>query len=197
MYYYAKFTKHEHHLFRLDTRIYLRANDSPQNGDLCLAAVIGKNPGSAKPKKLDRLTDLSRGKDKLLPNLKNRFLAAYKEADVIIPNGAYVRVWNLLDLCDPTLADAIRAFQGIKKPMWWPTEGHIPPIVWFAWGPSSRKLDCYKKRFLNREYEFPFYSHMDTKVVVAEIPAVESRVKHTQGMKALPVETHLAGLIAG
>jgi hypothetical protein len=38
----------------------------------------------------------------------------------------------------------------------------------------------------------PFYSDIDSEKVVAARPQQNSKVKHTQGMPALPIEQHLA-----
>lgn len=195
MCFYAEFRRHEGQLFRLDTRIYLTDRHSPQHSDQCLAAVVAKNPGSAKPNQLNSLTRLSLDGDKLLPTVRNRFLNAYALNHAQIPDGGFVRVWNLLYLCDPNLSEAIRAFGAIQEPLWCPTENDIPEIVWFAWGPPIPKFEPYKSRFLAEEYKHVFYSDMDTKQVVAELPTLESRVKHTQGLLALPVEEHLATLL--
>jgi hypothetical protein len=43
--------------------------------------------------------------------------------------------------------------------------------------------------------EHPFYVDMDTKKVVRAIPGLASRVKHTQGPLAKPVELHLASIL--
>jgi hypothetical protein len=48
MSYFAQFEEIESHSFRLDTRIYLRDEASPSDEDVCIAATIGKNHGSAK-----------------------------------------------------------------------------------------------------------------------------------------------------
>ena len=197
MHFVARFTKHEQQLFRLDTRIYLRDRVSPNENDPCVAAIIAKNPGSATPTKLDQLTELALYGDKLLPTVKKRFVDAYSEAGVDIPANAFIRVWNLLYLCNPNLTDAINAFESVPNPMWCDTEQQIPQIVWFAWGPPKAKLDLYKQRFLSQDYRHAFFFDMDSQPVVAECPNETSRVKHTQGMPRNPIHDHIVNLIAG
>jgi len=195
MCYFARFTIHEGHQFRLDTRIYLCESDEPSADDRCVAAIVGKNPGSANPTELDRLTRLSLDGDKLLPSVRNRFLAAYERAGVRMPRGGFIRVWNLVYLCNHRLKDAIAAFRAVRKPLFCNTEEAIPRIVWFAWGPPNPDLQPFTKRFLNRTFEHPFYYDMDAGAIVPGVPVVTSRVKHTQGLPAKAVEKHLAGLI--
>ncbi|GAB5407098.1 MAG: hypothetical protein Aurels2KO_53290 [Aureliella sp.] len=197
MSFFAQFERHERRLFRLDTRIYLHDDVSPSSDDQCVAAVIAKNPGSAVPTKLGKLTRLTLDGDKLLPTVRNRFIDAYSIAKLDIPTGAFVRVWNLLYLCNPTLTKAIAEFATVSKPVWCKTEKNAPPIVWFAWGPPKAKLDEYKQRFLSTAFDTVFYFDMDSEKVVAKRPALSSRVKHTQGMPKAPINKHLAALIAG
>lgn len=91
---FACFRTHEGHQFRLDTRVYLR-DAGPGVADHCVAAVVGKNSGSANGKKFDCLAPISLDGDKLLPFVRYRFQNAYGRAGMDIPAGAYVRVWNL------------------------------------------------------------------------------------------------------
>src|SRR5262245_19127725 len=94
MSFFAHFRMHEGHQFRLDTRIYLN-DDEPGDCDTCVAAIIGKNPGSANGTVFDCRAPIALGKDQLLPTVRYRFQSAYELAGVEIPSGAFVRVWNL------------------------------------------------------------------------------------------------------
>ena len=47
--YRAIFRSEGDETFRLDTRVYLKEINEPQDSDICVGAVVGKNPGSAKP----------------------------------------------------------------------------------------------------------------------------------------------------
>lgn len=190
--FFAEFRIHEGHQFRLDTRIYLRGCDKPGTNDTCVAAIIGKNPGSANPKKYDELAELSLDGDKLLPYVRNRFIAAYELAGSAIPQGAFIRVWNLVYLCNPKLSAAIAALDTIKQPLVCATEINSPRIVWYAWGPPNTKLMKFTTRFIERRAMRPFYFDIDSKKVVAGKPQQISKIKHTQGMPAQPIEKHLA-----
>lgn len=192
--FFANFRMHEGHQFRLDTRIYLR-DEKPGEEDLCIAAVIGKNPGSANGKRFDCLAPISLDGDNLLPYVRKRFQRAYQRAGVEIPSGAYIRVWNLFYLCNKTLAAAAKAQASVRRPLSCDTESDCPPIVWFAWGPPATWFSRLPTRFLGQQIEHPFYYDMDSKQIVAAIPGPTSRVKHTQGLPGEPVEVHLASIL--
>lgn len=192
--YFACFVKHEGHQFRLDTRIYLR-DEEPGEDDVCVAAIIGKNPGSANGKTFGRLAPISLDGDKLLPYVRYRFQNAYGRACVEIPSGAFVRVWNLFYLCNKTLVAAVKAHLGIRRPPACDTESELPPIVWFAWGPPETWHRRLPARFRELQIEHPFYYDMDSEQIVAAIPSTASRVKHTQGLPGDPIEIHLASLL--
>jgi hypothetical protein len=193
--YFASFRMHERHQFRLDTRIYLR-DEEPGDDDHCVAAIIGKNPGSANGKEFGRLAPIALDGDNLLPYVRKRFQKAYERAGAGIPSGAYVRVWNLFYLCNKTLAAAVKAHAGIRRPLSCGSESAWPPIVWFAWGPPKPWSRRMAVRFLGQAIEYPFYYDMDSKKVVAAIPGPASRVKHTQGLPGEPVEIHLASILS-
>jgi hypothetical protein len=192
--YFACFRTHEGHQFRLDTRVYLR-DEGPGTNDVCVAAIIGKNPGSATSKTLGRLAPISLDGDNLLPYVRKRFLKAYDRAGREIPGRAYVRVWNLFYLCNKTLGAAVKAHAGLCQPLGCESEAALPPIVWFAWGPPKPWFRRMPARFLGREIENPFYYDMDAERVVAAPPGPTTRVKHTQGLPGEPVEIHLATVL--
>ena len=190
--FFAHFRQHEGHLFRLDTRIYLGDSDKPSDRDTCIAAIVAKNPGSAKPIQLDRLTRLSLDEDKLLPYVRNQFLAAYERSRSLVPSGAFIRVWNLLYICNPNLRDAITTFDSIREPLICDTERAVPRVVWFAWGPPNPQLKRFMSRFIGRDVECSFYYDIDTGKVVTSKPTLTSKVKHTQGLPAEPIEKYLS-----
>lgn len=192
--YFACFQIHEDQKFRLDTRIYLREKE-PGKNDRCVAAIIGKNPGSADTKNCGSLMPISLDGDKLLPYVRNRFRNAYDLAGVEIPIGAYVQVWNLFYLCNKSLPAAIKAHSRIKHPPLCASESEWPPIVWFAWGPPTPHFAMMKTRFLGTSNEHAFYYDMELQAVVAAVPELASRVKHTQGLPAEPIEKHIASII--
>ena len=192
--FFACLRKREGHRFRLDTRIYLR-DEGPGGDDHCVAAIIGKNPGSAKGKEFNCLASISLDGDKLLPYVRKRFRNAYQRAGVEIPGGAYVRVWNLFYLCNKRLSAAVTAHAGVRQPLTCRTECDRPPIVWFAWGPPKPWFRRMPSRFLGQETEYPFSFDMDSKKIVAAMPGPTSRVKHTQGLAGESVEAHLASIL--
>lgn len=105
---FAKFIRVHTATFRLDTRIYLHDNPTTTGRGNCIAAIIGKNPGSATSPVFDKWGCLSLSGDKMLPSVWNRFVAAFHRADIEIPKNAYVRVWNLFYLCDKDPTAALR-----------------------------------------------------------------------------------------
>jgi hypothetical protein len=195
MAFFAEFRMHEGHQSRFDTRIYLREFDEPGPSDICVAAIIGKNPGSANPMRFNQLARLSLDGDKLLPYVRNRFVAGYALAGTPIPQGAFVRVWNLLYICDPKLSRAIKSFGTIQQPLICETERVIPRIVWFAWGPPNSKLRGFMSRFIERGIDNSFYFDITQQKVVSGKPLPTSKVKHTQGLPADPIEKYLARFV--
>ena len=80
MEYYARFERRDGHLFRFDTRIYLESRVS-QVADTCIGAIVGKNPGSARPVDLGQLLPLELRGDKMLPTVGNLFAEGYARAE--------------------------------------------------------------------------------------------------------------------
>ena len=118
-----------------------------------------------------------------MPFVRNRFLAAYEKADLRIPHGAYIRVWNLLYLCNPTLKDAIASYATIKDRRACESEDNVPRLVWFAWGPPNPKLSILMSRFTDRAMEQPFYYDILTHSVESCKPKLTNKVKHTQDFR--------------
>jgi len=190
--YFALFTNVDDHLFRLDTRIYLNDSDRPGLNDTCIAAVVAKNPGSAAPKNLGVLARLQLGKDKMLPTVINHFIAAYKQAGKNIPQGAFVRVWNLFYLCCADLRDAIRRYGRVRTPLFCQSENSCPSLVWFVWGGSDPALDSMKLRFASLPAAYPcFYDWVD-RVMKTGIPRPSDFAKHPQGLARSAVVPFLA-----
>ncbi len=196
MSYYARFEKISGHLFRFDTRIYI-ANQHETDPGLCIAAIVGKNPGSAMPQMRGVLSPLSLTNDKMLPSVRNRFTAAYDLAGLPVPKNAYVQVWNLFYLCDANLASACLTFSRIvDPPICDDTElNETPKVVWFAWGKSVPRLDVFKSRFRERSYDNAFYFNKNTQSVHRGVPADQDFAKHPQGLPALPVVQHIAEVV--
>jgi hypothetical protein len=81
--FWAKFQSVDRELFRLDTRIYLKNIDAPRQTDSCIGAIVGKNPGSAKPSSTTgEIQPIQLGDDKLLPTVRSIITKAYLAAGI-------------------------------------------------------------------------------------------------------------------
>lgn len=199
MNYYAQFVSHVSGVFRMDTRIYLNGNHTSQSGGQRVAAVIGKNPGSASAAVGSGWGPLHLGKDKMLPSVRNRFLEAYRVSKKPVPQLAYVQVWNLFYLCGANLSLAIKSLSKTPSPPACPSEtvGSTPPIVWFLWGGNDPRLNHFKARFLTGRLSARsvfFYDYV-AQAVSNNAPTATSSVKHPQGMPAEPIVRHLANIL--
>jgi hypothetical protein len=117
--------------------------DAPGPEDI--AAIIAKNPRSARPTALGSLALLDVGPHRLLPTVKRCFIMAYGNAGKTPPNGAFVRVWNLFDLCDPNLDNAINTIKRIPSAPTCGSENQTPPLVWVRVGaeaPATRRFQA-------------------------------------------------------
>jgi hypothetical protein len=190
----ARFELIDEHLFRFDTRIYLGSYNSEDVSE-CVGAIIGKNPGSAKPNNLGTLEALNLDGDKMLPFVKNRFCAAYKNIGKPPPSNGFVRVWNLFYLCNADLKGAKSALSPFEILPSCSTETEKPPLVWFGWGGNDQFLNPFKTRFINTGHNQPFFYNYKTKQIQQTVPSVLDTAKHTQGMPMLPVEQHLAKVL--
>src|SRR5690606_19045287 len=110
----------------------------------CVGAIVGKNPGSAKPTRLSVLAELMLDGDKMLPSVRNRFISAYQATNSVIPNNAYVQVWNLFYLCNPLLDEACLSINTLKSAPLCTSESGVPSVVWFAWGGNDNRLRLFK-----------------------------------------------------
>jgi len=190
--YFALFTNVDGELFRLDTRIYLNEFDQPSQNDACVAAVVAKNPGSAAPKSLGILARLQLGNDKMLPTVRNHFIAAYKKAGKAIPQGAFVRVWNLFYLCCVDLREAIHRHSRSTAPLFCQSERFCPSLVWFVWGGSDRTLDPMKLRFASLPAAHSCFYDWINRVMKQGVPRPSDFAKHPQGLARSEVVPFLA-----
>ena len=148
MNHYARFTKLGvgRNLFRFETRIYIedvRKSRSWAEG-VCIAAVVGKNPGSAREGQIDKWACVDLKTDKMLRIVGNRFRDAYCLAGKPIPDGAFVSVWNLFYLVDAKLERAKEAVAEFGPlPPVCKSEDDIPKIVWFVWGGFDAGLNPF------------------------------------------------------
>ena len=193
--YFAKFVSSSGHTFRLDTRIYLSDPVPPSANGVCVAAIIGKNPGSAMSATLGAFGPLTLQGDKMLPTVRNVFLNAYSMARKPVPAGAFVRVWNLFYLCSPSLTWAIRSYAACAKPPSCKTESSVPPIVWFAWGGNRPVLNQFKTRFLTMTIRHPFFFDKVAGCIRPTSPTATGFAKHPQGLPSKFVIHHLASVL--
>jgi len=190
----AKFEVIDGHLFRFDTRIYL-GQYNPKAKSKCIGAIIGKNPGSAKPKNLGVLEPLNLDGDKMLPFVKNRFDSAYKNIGKSPSENVFIRVWNLFYLCNANLEEAKQVFSSFESPPFCATETEKAPVVWFGWGGNDKFLNPFKERFVSRKHNNPFFYDNKFHKIQKFVPSVIDSAKHTQGLPKLPVEQHLAEVL--
>ncbi len=194
--YWAKFKNVGSETFRLDTRIYLNKINAPSEDDVCVGAIVGKNPGSAKASSIsDNLQAITLDGDKLLPTVRNIVFKAYNESGRSIPNTGYIQVLNLFYLCIPDLGAAIAAMQNCTGLSESAIEGKDFPWVWYVWGGESVVLNNFKSRFSNLNSLNHFF--YDNKLLeIAKRPASESDfAKHTQGLKHEYIVPYLASVI--
>lgn len=185
----------------MDTKIYLNGSPSSQGDGQCVAAIVGKNPGSASAGVVSAGWG-SLVEDNTLRYIGNRFRNAYQIVKRPIPELAYLQVWNLFYLCGKDLDLAIKSFNSLPKTPAPPfctseTAAHVPPIIWFAWGGHDSRLNDFKARFLSRlplpKHKF-FYDN-SKKIVVASVPTASCPARHPQGLPAASVEKHLSAIL--
>jgi len=180
-YYWANFREVNGDLFRLDTRIYLSNINNPCENDICIGAVVGKNPGSAMPKsnyQSNALTGINLNGDKFLPNVRNIVLKSMRE----ISTNQYIQVLNLFYLCDKNLYKAIARNQQISSKISDSSESKFFPWVWFVWGANSKELLKFKERFTCINSPNKFYFDNSKKEVISCLPPFQKTARHTQGL---------------
>lgn len=195
-YYWAKFKNENGLLIRLDTRVYLNEIELPKLDDPCLGAIIGKNPGSARP------TDSSAAKsdfvsidlsgDRLLPNVRSILSKAYEGNQL----NSYIQVLNLFPICDKELKTGIKQLEksGLKPNDFLPKTTNYE-WLWYSWGGSHPLLDELKKPYRNLKSKHKFYFDNDSKQVVDKCPEMDSKARHLQGMPHIQIVEHLKKLI--
>ena len=88
--------------------VHLKQIQKPSNNDICLGAIVGKNPGSARGAISNELVQIDLQRDQLLRTVKNIFEKAYFKSGKKIPDNSYIQVLNLFYLCDADLNNAIK-----------------------------------------------------------------------------------------
>jgi hypothetical protein len=196
MSYYARFVTVYDAEFRLDTRIYLEDGFHSEESGVCVAAIVGKNPGSACSTKFDRWERLTLAGDKMLPGVRNRFIEGYRLSGKQIPQNAFIRVWNLFYLCNEELDLAVASHSKIaSNAPTCPSEKIVPKIIWFAWGGFATSLNPFKARFQNLTIKNVFYFDNHSGKIVTRIPSQMDFAKHPQGLSKKPIVEHLASVL--
>jgi hypothetical protein len=183
--YWAKFEWINNDLHRFDTRIYLNPISYPSENDICLGAVVGKNPGSAKPfdNNCSSFQKIKLGNDQLLPNIKSIINRAYQTAEKPIPKNTYVQILNLFYICEKDLNQAIRKIKADPDPIFCGREQKKFPFLWYVWGGENQELNFYKLRILDINSDQHFYLNTNTNKVIKAAPRLIASARHTQGMR--------------
>jgi hypothetical protein len=193
-FYWAEFCQKNGQNFRFDTRIYLQDVDeleggTPCDSDKCVGAVVGKNPGSAKPDpnylKVTKLKPIDLNGDKFLPTVRNRIFDAYKQKSKQPPPRSYVQVLNLFYLCNPTLQTGIQTLQGLPIPYpKCPKENQSYEWIWYAWGGFHNTLNQLKGQFLGTTQR-PIYVEGKTLTAISKVPhPTVDFARHPQGVRS-------------
>lgn len=184
-YYWARFKKIDNNIFRFDTRVYLKSIKNPSDSDICIGAVVGKNPGSAAPiyPNSDELQKINLDGDQLLPNIKSIFKKSYDEANKVIKQNSYVQILNLMYICNKELKQAINKVEKYTTPIICDTEKKYFPFLWYVWGGSDKDLNRFKERFTKLNADVHFYLDTKSKTIVTNAPNLKDSARHTQGLK--------------
>lgn len=196
-FFWAKFKQIGHDIFRHDTRIYLQSISEPKDSDVCIGAIVGKNPGSAKASDPSSTTlqQITLDGDKLLPTVRNIVRKAYEQAEKKVEHREYIQVLNIFYLCNPALDEAIAIMITYNNPMSCETESMQFPWVWYVWGGENPALSKFKDRFSNLRAERHFYYDKVIGQVVDQKPSLRDFAKHTQGLKHDDVVDYISELI--
>ncbi len=196
-YYWAKFKQISNNTFRFDTRIYLNLTSDPSDNDLCIGAIVGKNPGSAIPSSSNNtsLQKIVLDGDNLLPTVRSIFTKAYQHSEKPIQKNSYIQVLNLLYICDKELSQAIRKIGDYPNPIICDTESRHFPFVWYVWGGKKKGLNFYKERFNGLNANLHFYLNTQTNEIVDYSPRPGDSARHTQGLKHELVVPYISSII--
>lgn len=196
-YFWAQFNTHDNELFRWDTRIYLSDIETPRKDDLCIGAVVGKNPGSARGKVTDNgsLQPIHPAGDRLLPTVRNIVLKAYYRAGIEPPDRGYVQILNLLYLCSADLNNAVAKADKIEAGITCATEKDEFPWIWYVWGNQHSILDPFKKRYQSVLGGTHFFLEKHSKEVRVYRPSSSDFAKHTQGIRHADIVPFLSTII--
>lgn len=184
-------------VFRYDTRIYLKSIRAPSENDICIGAIVGKNPGSAIANNLNimSLQQINLDGDKLLPTVRNILLKSFNIADKTISSGEYVQVLNLFYLCDPVLVNAVGSISKYDSPMYCISESKKFYWIWYVWGGENVNLSDFKHRFKNFNTKEHFFFDWKTKSVSNHVPGHKDFARHTQGLSHKSIVPYISELV--
>ncbi len=195
-YYWAKFEIIEDNLFRFDTRIYLNETAQIKDDHRCIGAIVGKNPGSARPSSnTSEFQPIMLDNDKLLPTVRSIINKSHIKTNLTPHKNAFIQVLNLFYLCEKDLDKAIDTIQNIEKPKICNSEINSFPWVWFVWGDQNNRLDDFKKRFYNLKTKNCFFYDQKAKAVSLNAPQNKSFAKHTQGLQHNLIVPYIATIL--
>ncbi|WNL27754.1 hypothetical protein QUR76_08140 [Arcobacter cryaerophilus gv. pseudocryaerophilus] len=178
--YWATFENIENNIHRFDTRVYLKQINNPSNNDICLGAIVGKNPGSARGAISNDLVKIDLQRDQLLRTVKNIFEKAYKKCGKEIPENSYIQVLNLFYLCDADLNNAIKKYENSTSKI---DES------------ENKQLSNMKDRFNKINSKKHFYLDPRNDCIKENIPSNIDLAKHTQGMRQEKVIDYISKIL--
>jgi len=196
--YWARFERKGSEYFRYDTRVYLEDVDTVERQDACIGAVVGKNPGSARPTNPSGsvIQPIDLANYKLLPNIQSIVSKAYSHRQIQMPSRAYVQILNLFYLCDADLSSGLDKLKHLAG-NFCDTESREFPWVWYVWGDNDPRLSELKLRFHNlRSRRHLFYDPSQSQIRT-HCPRPEEFARHTQGLRHDLVVPALASCIEG
>ena len=189
-------------LFRFDTRVYLQDIEKPLKDDLCIGAVIGKNPGSAQPTdiEINELQPIQLERDNFLPTIKSIITKSYRfYGNINIPSDSknrYIQVLNLFYLCDSVLDNAIEKINGYTNHQICLTENFNFHFIYYAWGEPDARINNYKIRFLNNQCKNHIWYDQRNGIIKNTIPNSEVDFpRHTQGFEHRLIVPYIAKLL--
>jgi hypothetical protein len=196
-YYWASFKKIGNDIFRFDTRVYLESIKKPSDKDICIGAVVGKNPGSAAPTQLSNngLQKINLDGDQLLPNIKSIFEKSYNNANKNIRQNSYIQILNLMYICDKNLKQATNKAGKYSSQIICDTEKKHFPFLWYVWGGSNKELNIFKNRFSNLSANIHFYFDTKSKTIITTSPKEQDSARHTQGLKHDLVVSYISNIL--
>lgn len=194
--FWAEFQTLGDNVFRFDTRIYLDPIDEPSVNDICIGAIVGKNPGSASSDQLNNgIVPICLDGDKLLPTVRNIVLKAYAHSSTDIPSKSYIQVLNLFYLCDPDLSNALKSIQKYGNPKVCIQESNQFPWLWYVWGGENSQLSPFKNRFQSINAKKAFYFDPRQAQIIENVPDTNDFAKHTQGLKHELIVPYLSSML--